>query len=196
MNQTQNDAANVTSEVFVVGDLRVDIGQQRVMRSGTEIPLPNLSFQLLVALIRAAPNVLSHDVLMARVWPGLVVSPETVNKRANLLREALGDDAREPRYIAGVRSRGYRLVAEITPVERQVAPPAALAPNAVPSTAIHAEQGVNALSMSIDRTIEPVRPPPAPPLRSRPCARTSPTDTKNAPTDARILEDSAATSEG
>ena len=134
MNQTPNDAPNVTSQAFVVGDLRVDIGQQRVMRSGAEITLPNLSFQLLVALIRAAPNVVSHDFLMARVWPGLVVSPETVNKRANLLREALGDDAREPRYIAGVRSRGYRLVAEITPVERQVAPPAALAPNAVPAT--------------------------------------------------------------
>jgi DNA-binding response OmpR family regulator len=45
-------------EVFVVGDLRVDVGQQRVTRSDAEIALPNLSFQLLVALIRAAPDVL------------------------------------------------------------------------------------------------------------------------------------------
>jgi DNA-binding winged helix-turn-helix (wHTH) protein len=28
---------------------------------------------------------------MTQVCPGLVVSPETVNKRVNLLREALGD---------------------------------------------------------------------------------------------------------
>src|SRR5256885_12309456 len=40
--------------------------------------LPNLSFQLLVALVRAAPNVLSNESLMTQVWPGLVVSPETV----------------------------------------------------------------------------------------------------------------------
>ena len=55
---------------------------------------------------------------MARVWPGLIVSPETVAKRVNLLREALGDDAQEPRYIAGVRSRGYRLVAAVSPAVR------------------------------------------------------------------------------
>ena len=132
MNQTPKDAPDIGGEIFAVGDLRVDIGQQRVMRSGTEITLPNLSFQLLAALIRAAPNVLSYDALIARVWPGLVVSPETVTKRANLLREALGDDAKEPRYIAGVRSRGYRLVAEITRVERLAATPEA--PNALAAT--------------------------------------------------------------
>jgi TolB-like protein/DNA-binding winged helix-turn-helix (wHTH) protein/Tfp pilus assembly protein PilF len=110
------------SEVFLVGDLRVDVGQQRVTRTGIEIALPNLSLQLLIALIRVAPNVLSHDLLMARVWPGLVVSPETVAKRVNLLREALGDDAQEPRYIAGVRSRGYQLVAAVSPAPHLATP--------------------------------------------------------------------------
>ena len=150
MNQTPNDAPDVASEIFVLDDLRVDIGQQRVMRLGTEITLPNLSFQLLVALIRGAPNVLSLDVLMARVWPGLMVSPETVNKRANLLREALGDDAKEPRYISLVRRRGYRLVADVTRAERLAAPlgaPVAAAPrieSSIPDTAASRSQPVRA----------------------------------------------------
>jgi TolB-like protein/DNA-binding winged helix-turn-helix (wHTH) protein/Tfp pilus assembly protein PilF len=110
------------SELFIAGDLHVDVGQQRVTRAGIEITLPNLSFQLLLALIRIAPNVLSNDLLMARVWPGLIVSPETVAKRVNLLREALGDNAQEPRYIAGVRSRGYRLVAAVYPARRPAPP--------------------------------------------------------------------------
>ena len=114
MNQTPGDTPGIDTEIFDVGDLRVDVGQQRVTRAGTEITLPNLSFQLLLALIRVAPNVLSHDLLMARVWPGLIVSPETLAKRVNLLRDALGDDAQEPRYIAGVRSRGYQLVAAVS----------------------------------------------------------------------------------
>jgi len=118
MNHSPNDIHGIDSEVFLVGDLRVDVGQQRVTRTGIEITLPNLSFQLLVALIRVAPNVLSHDLLMARVWPGLIVSPETLTKRVNLLREALGDDVQEPRYIAGVRSRGYQLVAAVSPAAR------------------------------------------------------------------------------
>jgi TolB-like protein/DNA-binding winged helix-turn-helix (wHTH) protein len=106
------------SELFIAGDLHVDVGQQRVTRAGVEIGLPNLSFQLLLALIRVAPNVVSNDLLMARVWPGLIVSPETVAKRVNLLREALGDNAQDPHYIAGVRSRGYRLVAPVSPASR------------------------------------------------------------------------------
>ena len=110
------------SELFIAGDLHVDVGQQRVTRAGIKIALPDLSFQLLLALIRVAPNVLSNDLLMARVWPGLIVSPETVAKRVNLLREALGDDAKDPRYIAGVRNRGYRLVAAVSPA-RHPAPP-------------------------------------------------------------------------
>ena len=123
MNQTQNSITDIASDLFIAGDLHVDVGQQRVTRAGIEIALPNLSFQLLLALIRVAPNVLSNDLLMARVWPGLIVSPETVAKRVNLLREALGDSAQEPRYIAGVRSRGYRLVAVVSTAIRP-APPA------------------------------------------------------------------------
>src|SRR5450631_2776218 len=114
MGVEPGELPEIGREVFLIGDLRVDIGQQRVARAGLEVPLPNLSFQTLVALIRCAPNVLSNDALMTQVWPGLVVSPETVNKRVNLLRETLGDDVREPRYIAGVRSRGYRLVAPVS----------------------------------------------------------------------------------
>jgi TolB-like protein/DNA-binding winged helix-turn-helix (wHTH) protein len=109
-----------------VADLRVDVGRQCVFRGQTDIALPNLSFRLLVALIQSAPNVLSNDQLMQLVWPGQVVSPETVNKRAKLLRDALGDDVREPRYIAGVRSRGYRLIAPVKAASAaEIAPAAA-----------------------------------------------------------------------
>src|ERR1700675_1283664 len=118
MNKTTSSMPDMAAEGFLAGDLHVDVGQQRVTRAGIKIILPDLSFQLLLALIRVAPNVLSNDLLMARVWPGLIVSPETVAKRVNLLREALGDNAQDPHYIAGVRSRGYRLVAPVSPARR------------------------------------------------------------------------------
>ncbi len=122
MNQTPSSMPEMAGEVFIAGDLHVDVGQQRVTRAGSKITLPDLSFQLLLALIRVAPNILSNELLMARVWPGLIVSPETVAKRVNLLREALGDDAKDPRYIAGVRNRGYRLVAAVSTAVRPAPP--------------------------------------------------------------------------
>jgi TolB-like protein/Flp pilus assembly protein TadD/DNA-binding winged helix-turn-helix (wHTH) protein len=102
---------------YRVGDLLIDIGRQRVTRETVELSLSALSFELLLALARAAPNVLSFDQLMERVWPGLVVTPETVSQRVKLVRDAIGDDSQSPRYIGGVRGRGYRMVASVSPVE-------------------------------------------------------------------------------
>ena len=108
--------ADILGPIFDVGDLRVDIDQQQVLRGSEIIELPPLSFDLLIALARNAPNPVTVDELIGRVWPGLVVSPETVSQRVMLLRNALGDDARAPRYIAGRRGRGYRLVVPVASV--------------------------------------------------------------------------------
>src|SRR5450631_129861 len=129
MNQTPSGTPDMADELFIAGDLHIDVGQHRVTRAGLEITLPNLSFELLLALIRVAPNFLSNDSLMARVWPGQIVTPETVAKRVNLLRVALGDSAQEPRYIAGVRGRGYRLVATVSPAVRPAPPVVVTQPN-------------------------------------------------------------------
>ena len=97
------------SERYRVADLVIDVGTRRVSRGADDIPLPGLSFSLLLELIRAAPNLVSLDELMRRVWPGLVVNSETVSQRIKLLRKALGDDAHAPRYVVGVRGHGCRL---------------------------------------------------------------------------------------
>ncbi len=109
-------------ERYRIGDLIVDIAAQHVSRNGQEIALPNLSFDLLKALIRHAPNVVTHDQIMDEVWPGLVVSPETVSNRANLLRASLADDSGDPRYIALVRGRGYRLAQAVEKLPQDPAP--------------------------------------------------------------------------
>ena len=111
-------------EVIRVGDLVVDVGLQRVTGPSGEIVLPKLSFDLLLALVRRAPDLVSNDELSALVWADVVVSPETVTKRVNLLRDALGDDAAQPRYIAGLRSRGYRVVAPVSAVREDRDAPA------------------------------------------------------------------------
>jgi TolB-like protein/DNA-binding winged helix-turn-helix (wHTH) protein len=95
---------------FRIGDLEVDIGKAEVTRGLEKIALPKLSFDLLCALINAAPAIVTNDELLQQVWPGLMVSPESVAQRVKLLRSAIGDDSQQPRYILGVRGRGYRLI--------------------------------------------------------------------------------------
>jgi TolB-like protein/DNA-binding winged helix-turn-helix (wHTH) protein len=115
--------------LFRVHDLIVDLGRRRVARAGVDLKLPGLSFDLFVELVRAAPNVVTVRRLMDIVWPDAVVSPETISQRVKLLRSALGDDVKNPRYVGGVRSRGYRIVAAVTALSSETpspdAPPAA-----------------------------------------------------------------------
>lgn len=111
------------TERWRAADIELDVGQQQVLRAGAPVDLPRLSFELLLALMRASPNFLSNEELMGRVWPGLVVSPETVTQRVKLLRDALGDDPKHPIYIEGLRARGYRLIPAVTAAEPAVTQP-------------------------------------------------------------------------
>ncbi len=107
--------------IYRLGDLTIDTGRQLVSRADDPIALPKLSYDLLLVLVRAAPNVVSLDELMRLVWPGIIVSPETISQRVKLLRDALGDDPRVPRYIAGLRGRGYQIVAAVKEIDENLA---------------------------------------------------------------------------
>lgn len=127
---SEGSIGSEAAETWLAADLMVDVGLQRVLQSGKPVELPRLSFELLLALLRAAPRFVTNEELMARVWRGLVVSPETVTQRVKLLRDALGDDPRQPRYIEGLRGRGYRLIPD---ARRETASAAAPAAEAAPA---------------------------------------------------------------
>jgi DNA-binding winged helix-turn-helix (wHTH) protein/tetratricopeptide (TPR) repeat protein len=97
-------------------DLTIDLARQRVERGGTPLDVAGLSFQLLACLVERGDRVVGFDELMSEVWAPAVVNEETVTQRVRLLRQALGDDARQPRYIRTVRSRGYQLGAPPEPL--------------------------------------------------------------------------------
>ncbi len=96
-------------ECYRIGDLLLDAGTQEVTRNGMAVPVPRLSFKLLLSLARHAPNVVSTEKLEEEVWSGLVVDKGTINKRVLLLRKALGEDKGKGPYITVIRGSGYRL---------------------------------------------------------------------------------------
>ena len=67
MNNGPPPAAESAARSYWVGDLHIDVGQQRVTRADEAIALPKLSFDLLLVLIRAAPDIISIDELISRV---------------------------------------------------------------------------------------------------------------------------------
>ena len=105
-----------SNDRFKIKDLTVDIGARQVSRDGVPLKLSGLTFDLFVALADASPSMLNHDDLASQVWSGRPVSQETISQRVKLLRDALSDDARAPRYIELVRGQGYRLAAPVEPM--------------------------------------------------------------------------------
>src|SRR6516162_5483206 len=71
--------------------------------------------RVLVCLAESAGEVVSVNKLLDTVWKDLVVTQYSVYQAVASLRRALGDDPKDPSYIANVLRRGYRLVAPVNP---------------------------------------------------------------------------------
>nr|WP_295376829.1 winged helix-turn-helix transcriptional regulator [Pseudoxanthomonas sp.] len=108
---------------FGLEDLVIDLERQRVEREGVPLNVAGLSFQLLRYLLLQGNRVVGFDELIEQVWAPAVVNEETVTQRVKLLRQALGDDGRQPRYLRSVRGQGYQLCAlpRLLPDEREPA---------------------------------------------------------------------------
>jgi DNA-binding response OmpR family regulator len=95
-----------------VGDLEIDVMENRV-RCGTTIPeLTNTEQAILFVLASNAGHTVSRETIRRSVWGAADAPPSNiVDRHVRSLRSKLGDSWRTPRYIATVRQAGYRLVA-------------------------------------------------------------------------------------
>src|SRR6267154_2766339 len=100
------------------GIFEVDFTSGELRKQGVRIKLQEQPFQALVALIERPHVVLTREELQKRLWPGdtLVDFDRGLNKAINRLRDALGDDADNPRFIETLPQRGYRFLASVEPV--------------------------------------------------------------------------------
>ena len=104
--------------IYRFADLRFDTRRRELSRAGTLIPLPKLSYRVLRVLVESAPGLVTHSELVERAWGDKrVVTAENLAQRVMLLRQAIGDDAKQPRYIQGLRGQGFRMLPEVTVAE-------------------------------------------------------------------------------
>lgn len=113
-----------------IGEWLVDADLDELRRDGQTIKLEPRKMQLLLALARKPGELVTTDELFDVVWKDVVVAPSSIYQSVAQLRRSLGDDSAEPRYIATVPRKGYRLVAAVTSV---AAGPDAIAAAAAPT---------------------------------------------------------------
>ena len=86
-----------------------------ISRGGETARLEVRALRLLLCLAQHAGEVVSIDDLLDQAWSGVIVTPDSVYQAVTSLRRLLGDDPKNPTYIATVPRLGYRLVATVGP---------------------------------------------------------------------------------
>lgn len=119
-------------ERFRFGGIEIDRAAVRARRDGEPLALEPKAFDLLLLLAANPGRVVEKDEIFERIWPDAMVSDNALARVVAHLRRELGDAAEDARYVETVRTRGYRFLPTVEPVEASATSPAA-APEVEPS---------------------------------------------------------------
>jgi len=102
---------------FTVGDWLVVPSLNRLSRDDESVQIELKLMEVLVHLAGRPGELVSKRDLMDAVWQVEVISDGTLTRAVALLRKALGDNARNPRFIETIPKRGYRFIAPVEPLD-------------------------------------------------------------------------------
>lgn len=95
-------------------DVVIDVQNHRVRKGEHLLELEPKAFRVLLHLVENRSRVVAKEELLNTVWSGSFVTENALTRVIGQLRKALGDDARQARYIETVPTVGYRFVASVT----------------------------------------------------------------------------------
>jgi two-component system KDP operon response regulator KdpE len=105
------ESDDAESAVYERGGLRVDLARREVLKDGAAVHVTRKEYDLLRLLVCSAGRVLTHQHLLRELWgPGFTSETHYLRVLVSGLRQKLGDDPANPRYIVTEQGVGYRLL--------------------------------------------------------------------------------------
>jgi DNA-binding winged helix-turn-helix (wHTH) protein len=89
------------------GTFVLDPDTRELLRDGAPVPLSPKAFELLTILVAERPKAISKGDLQERLWPATFVVEKNLANLVSEIREAIGEDSSNPRFIRTVRRFGY-----------------------------------------------------------------------------------------
>jgi two-component system KDP operon response regulator KdpE len=110
LRHAARQSAGQNEPVFVLQNLRVDLGQRQVFVDDREVHLTPNEYKLLTVLIRHAGKVITHRQLLKEVWGAAHVNEvQYLRVYMTQLRHKLEGDPTRPRFLLNEPGIGYRL---------------------------------------------------------------------------------------
>jgi eukaryotic-like serine/threonine-protein kinase len=143
-----------------LGDnLELDRRAYELRRSGEPLKLSRIPMELLLLLVERHGQLVTRDEIVERVWGKDVFldADNSINAAIRKLRQVLGDDFQEPRFVQTVTGMGYRFIAPVEEINPPEAVPAAS--SVVREPAVVAPQGTILATSEPRRRGQPWRVP-------------------------------------
>src|SRR5215211_2952197 len=102
------------------GPFVADAAAGRLYYGVDDVPLTPKCFKVLMVLVRLQGQLVSRDELFHQVWPDTFVEPNNLARNISMIRKALHERDPDTEYIVTVSGRGYRFVASVCEVSRDL----------------------------------------------------------------------------
>src|SRR6266481_5126944 len=122
--------------VYAFGPFRLEVGERRLVRDGSSVPLTGKAFETLRVLVERHGTLVSKSDLMNAVWPETTVEDNNLDRNISTVRKALGEKASGRQYIETVPRAGYRFVARLSAVPAANVPDSMLATHDLSAIAV------------------------------------------------------------
>jgi len=108
------------NHLYRFGEFTLDADQKVLLRQGKPLLLAPKVLETLLTLVQNSGRIVEKEELMRWLWPDTFVEESNLTYSIVQLRKTLGDDARRPRYIETIPKRGYRFIADVEEVLRDM----------------------------------------------------------------------------
>src|SRR5512139_1465653 len=101
---------SMTAQQLVFASFRLDLDNEQLWEGEELVPLRPKLFAMLRYLAEHAGRVVTREELRKAIWSTTVVSESVLRGIIRELRDILGDDATEARFVETAPYRGYRFL--------------------------------------------------------------------------------------
>ncbi len=107
----------IGKRVYRFNGVELDPYRGCLSRNGEELAVRQKSLGALLYLLEQRHRLVSKEELIERVWEGMAVTDDALVQLIKEIRQSLGDDARQPRFIKTVPRGGYRFIATVEEID-------------------------------------------------------------------------------
>lgn len=105
---------------YVIENVLINPNINEVVSGEKVIRLEPKTMTVLILLAENAGRTISKEEIFDKIWPGMIVSEDSISRCISQLRKIFNDDTQHPRIIETIPKKGYRIKAPVKLIANEV----------------------------------------------------------------------------